>query len=146
MKLLTVNQNIISFLVGFLFSVGLAISGMTQPEKVINFLDFFHWDPSLLFVMVGAISIHSISYFFIKKRKTPVLESKWHIPTRYDITPRLIIGSAIFGIGWGLGGFCPGPATMSLFSGESRSLYFFVAMIAGMLLFRVSEKYLNLKD
>lgn len=138
-------QLLTSFIVGLLFSCGLAMSGMTQPEKVINFLDLKNWDPSLLFVMIGAICTHAPAYFFIKKKKSPLLESKWHIPTRNDITTRLIIGSALFGIGWGLAGFCPGPAVMSLASTDVRSVYFFIAMIIGMLSHRLVEKYIKLK-
>ena len=126
------QQNFVSFFVGLLFAVGLALSGMTQPQKVIGFLNPWSWDPSLLFVMLGAVGIHIITYPLIKRRASPLLDSEWHIPTRKDITPQLILGSALFGIGWGLGGFCPGPGLVSLFSGDFRSVLFVTAMVLGM--------------
>lgn len=140
------KRNAVSFLVGLLFAIGLALSGMTQPEKVIRFLDPWHWDPSLLFVMLGAVGIHLISYPFIKRRPSPLLDTRWHIPSRSDITPRLILGSAIFGLGWGLAGFCPGPALTSLPTGDPRALLFVGAMIGGMLLFKKMEPHLGLRD
>lgn len=146
MKSTLAKQNITSFLVGFLFAIGLAISGMTQPQKVIGFLNPMEWDPSLLFVMLGAVGFNMISYPLIRKKSHPLLDMKWHIPTRKDVTPRLILGSMLFGIGWGLGGFCPGPGVTSLVSGELRSISFVVAMIVGMLLFKKTEPYLRLRE
>ena len=140
------KQNVVSFVVGLLFATGLAISGMTQPQKVIGFLNPWDWDPSLLFVMLGAIGVHLISYPLIRRRSSPLLDTKWHVPTRKDVTTRLIVGSALFGIGWGLAGFCPGPALTSLASGEIRSVLFVGAMIFGMLLFRKTEPYLRLRE
>ncbi len=140
------KQNFVSFFVGFLFAVGLAFSGMTQPQKVIGFLDFFNWDPSLIFVMVGAILVHSLSYPFIRKRKTPLLDTKWHVPTRKDITARLTIGSALFGIGWGMAGYCPGPALSSLSTGDNRTILFVLFMILGMFLVKKTEPYLKLRE
>lgn len=138
---------VVSYIVGLLFAIGLGISGMTQPQKVINFLDFFRsWDPSLLFVMVGAIVIHYSAYFFIRKlRKTPLLDKEWHIPTKKDITPSLVVGSILFGIGWGLGGFCPGPAITSLFSFEIKPIAFIISMIVGMILFRIVDHRFKFK-
>lgn len=140
------KQSVVSFVVGLLFATGLAISGMTQPQKVIGFLNPWDWDPSLLFVMLGAVGVHLISYPLIRRRSTPLLDTKWHVPTRKDITTRLIVGSALFGIGWGLAGFCPGPALTSLASGDTRSALFFGAMIFGMLLFKKTEPYLRLRE
>ena len=140
------KQNFTSFMVGFIFSIGLAISGMTQPQKIIAFLNPWQWDPSLLFVMVGAIGIHIITYPLVRKRSSPVLDTKWHVPTRKDISARLILGSAIFGIGWGLGGFCPGPGVASVTTGDSRAVLFVIAMIIGMILFKKTEPYLKLKE
>ncbi|MEK6773523.1 MAG: DUF6691 family protein [Bdellovibrionota bacterium] len=140
------KQNAVSFVVGFLFAIGLAVSGMTQPQKVIGFLNPWDWDPSLLFVMLGAVGIHLISYPLVKRRSSPLLDTKWHIPTRKDVTARLILGSALFGIGWGLAGFCPGPALTSLASGDVRTVLFVGAMIFGMLLFRKTEPHLKLRD
>lgn len=140
------SQNIVSFIVGFLFAVGLALSGMTQPQKVIGFLNPWDWDPSLLFVMIGAIAVHLVSYPLIRRRASPLLDTKWHVPTRKDITSRLIIGSALFGIGWGLAGYCPGPAFTSLATADIRSVLFVVAMIFGMLLFRKTEPHIKLRE
>lgn len=140
------KQNVVSFVVGLLFATGLAISGMTQPQKVIGFLNPWDWDPSLLFVMLGAVGVHLISYPLIRRRSSPLLDTRWHVPTRKDITARLIVGSALFGVGWGLAGFCPGPALTSLAAGDSGTILFFITMIFGMLLFKKTEKYLNLAE
>lgn len=146
MKVNLAQQNIVSFFVGFLFAIGLAVSGMTQPQKVIGFLNPWEWDPSLLFVMLGAIGVHMISYPLIRRKAHPILDTKWYVPNRKDVTARLILGSAIFGMGWGLGGFCPGPGVTSLTSGDLRSVFFVGSMIAGMLLFKKTEPYLRLRE
>lgn len=113
---------------------------MTKPAKVVAFLDLFgEWDPSLMLVMAGAVGVHFLTYRLIRKRKTPWFSGEWHVPTKKEITPSLIVGSLLFGIGWGLGGFCPGPALVSLASFEVRPLIFVVAMIVGMYLFRVAD-------
>lgn len=140
------KQNLVSFLVGVLFSVGLALAGMTQPQKIIAFLDPWSWDPSLIWVMVGAIGVHVLAYPLIRRKSSPVFEAKWHIPTRKDLTPRLVIGSALFGVGWGLGGFCPGPGMTSLASGDSRAFLFVGAMLAGMIVFKKTEPFLRLRE
>lgn len=146
MKTNQAKQNAVSFLVGFIFAVGLALSGMTQPQKVIGFLDPWHWDPSLLFVMMGAVGVHALSYLFLKRKSSPLLDTKWHLPTRRDLTTRLVLGSAIFGVGWGLAGFCPGPGLTSLASGDLRPLIFVAAMILGMILFKKTAPYLKLRE
>lgn len=146
MKTNFTNQNVISFIVGLLFAIGLAISGMTQPQKIIGFLNPWDWDASLLFVMLGAVGVHLISYPLVKRRSSPLLDTKWHVPSRNDITTRLIFGSALFGIGWGLAGFCPGPALASLATGDIRSVFFVGAMIFGMLLFKKTEPHLRLRE
>ncbi len=146
MKSTLAKQNAVSFSVGLLFAVGLAISGMTQPQQVIGFLDPWNWDPSLLFVMLGAVGVHLISYPLVKRRSSPLLDTKWHVPTRRDVTTRLILGSALFGIGWGLAGFCPGPALTSLAAGDIRSVLFVGTMVFGMLLFKKTEPYLRLRE
>ncbi len=140
------KQNLVSFIVGLLFALGLTVSGMTQPQKVIGFLNPWSWDPSLLFVMIGAIAVHAFSYPLIRRRASPLLDTKWHVPTRQDITTRLVLGSALFGIGWGLGGYCPGPGLTSLFSGDLRSIVFVTSMLVGMLLFKMMEPHLNLRE
>lgn len=130
-----------SFVVGLVFAIGLGLSGMTQPQKVVGFLDLFgHWDPSLIFVMLGAIAVHFITYRIIRRRESPLLSVNWHVPTKTDITPSLLIGGALFGIGWGLGGFCPGPAVTSVASLDGRALVFVAAMIAGMYLFKLLDR------
>jgi len=129
-----------AFVSGMIFSIGLGISGMTQPAKVTAFLDFTgNWDPSLACVMIGAIAVHAILYRVIRRRPTPLFASAFSIPTRQDIDPRLLGGSALFGIGWGLGGFCPGPAVTSLASGHLSVVLFVAAMIGGMSLYKIVE-------
>jgi len=129
-----------AFGAGLVFATGLAISGMTQPGKVTAFLDFFgNWDPSLAFVMLGAILVYAILYRIIRKRSTPLFTSAFLIPARSDIDLRLIGGAALFGIGWGLGGFCPGPAVTSLASGQAAVITFVAAMIAGMYLYKLVD-------
>ena len=133
--------NLVSFISGIIFAIGLGISGMTQPQKVIGFLDIFgDWDPSLMFVMIGAIIVHSISYFTLKKTQKPKLDSKYYIPTDTKINKSLIVGSLLFGLGWGISGFCPGPGIVSLFSGYTASIYFVISMIGGMFLYRLFSK------
>lgn len=134
----SMSNSLAALVVGFIFALGLGISGMTQPQKVVGFLDLFgNWDPSLIFVMVGAIAVHIISYRLIRRRPTPFFDGQWHVPTRKDITLPLVLGSFIFGVGWALGGFCPGPAVTSLASFEIKPLVFVVSMVAGMILFRL---------
>ena len=95
---------------GALFGVGLVLSGMTRADKVIGFLDLFgDWDPTLAFVMMGAIAMHLTLYRIILRRQSPLWGDRFHVPTRRDISPQLVVGAAIFGVGWGLGGYCPGP-------------------------------------
>jgi uncharacterized membrane protein YedE/YeeE len=139
------GQNAVSFVAGVIFAIGLALSGMTQPQKIIGFLNPFAWDPSLLFVMMGAVGVHILAYPAVRRRHTPLLDTQWHVPTRKDLTPRLLLGAAMFGVGWGLGGYCPGPGLTSLASGDSRAIVFTIAMIAGMTLFKKTEPYLGLK-
>lgn len=140
------QQNAVSFVVGFIFALGLGISGMTQPQKIIHFLNPWNWDPSLIFVMIGAVGVHIIAYPLVRKRTSPLLDTRWHVPTRKDITARLFIGSMLFGIGWGLGGFCPGPGVTSLASGDSRVFLFVGAMLLGMIAFKKTEPYLKLRE
>ena len=116
---------------------------MTQPEKVVGFLDIFGaWDPSLAFVMIGAIGFHAVFYRIIMKQDAPLFTKKFMVPGRRDITWRLVVGSALFGIGWGIAGYCPGPGLASLTSLDARPLVFVGAMIVGMLLFRLVDKKL----
>ena len=126
---------IISLLAGLIFGIGLIISGMSNPAKVLNFLDLFGtWDPSLAFVMAGAVIVTFIGYKVVLKRPTPLLHHSFHIPTRNDADVKLVTGASIFGVGWGLGGFCPGPAFVALPLGSTGILAFFPAMLIGMAL------------
>ena len=120
---------------GLVFGIGLGLSGMTQPAKVIGFLDIFGtWDPSLLFVMAGAIAVHFALSRWIRRRERPLFDTRFHLATQAPIDGRLIAGSVIFGLGWGLGGFCPGPAIVALGSGASSAFIFVGAMALGMTL------------
>ncbi|MEC9219333.1 MAG: DUF6691 family protein, partial [SAR324 cluster bacterium] len=130
------KSNIAAFLCGLLFSIGLGISGMTQPHKVIGFLDVFgEWDLSLAFVMGGAVISYLLLQLWIQRRfSTPMLGEKFQFPSRKDLDRSLIFGALLFGLGWGLGGYCPGPAITSLGSVSLNALLFVVAMGMGMLL------------
>ena len=127
---------LISFTCGVVFALGLGIGGMTQPAKVIGFLDFAgKWDPSLAFVMLGAVGVYAIVYgTFIRGSKTHMYAAG-ALPTRTSIDSRLIGGAVIFGLGWGLAGYCPGPALTSIASGSYSALIFAGAMIAGIFIF-----------
>jgi len=129
------------FIVGLLFGLGLILSGMTDPGKVLGFLDLFGaWDPSLAFVMGGAILVGLFAFSLAKKRATNFLGTALHLPKSNQIDSRLVIGSLIFGAGWGLAGFCPGPGLVSMASGNFKGTVFVLAMIAGMIVFEVVER------
>tara|TARA_R110002096_G_scaffold257381_1_gene450823 strand:- start:154542 stop:154952 length:411 start_codon:yes stop_codon:yes gene_type:complete len=128
------NKIIIGFASGLIFGLGLVISGMSNPAKVLNFLDLFgRFDPSLIFVMGGAIAVAFVGYKLVLKRDQPILGELFHIPTRKDIDKNLVLGAAFFGIGWGIGGFCPGPALSAMFLGSEGILYFLPAMFVGLI-------------
>lgn len=132
------------FAAGFLFAIGLVVSGMTNANKVIAFLNIAgKWDPSLGFVMVGAIGMHLVLYRWMLKRDSPIFADKFGIPTRKDIDLRLIIGAALFGAGWGLGGFCPGPALTSIATLTTDALVFVGTMLVGMMLFHGVHRHLT---
>jgi uncharacterized membrane protein YedE/YeeE len=127
-----------AFASGALFSAGLLVSGMTQPAKVQGFLDFFGaWDASLMFVMIGAIGVHAVLRLLIARRAAPVFAPAFEARAKAPIDGRLLLGSAVFGIGWGLGGYCPGPAFVSAGSIAPQAILFVAAMSAGMVLHRV---------
>jgi uncharacterized membrane protein YedE/YeeE len=135
------KNNLAALVVGFIFAIGLGLSGMTQPQKVIGFLDLFgNWDPSLMFVMAGAIAVHFVTYKIIRKRISPLFDKGWHVPTKKDVTPSLVAGSFIFGVGWALGGFCPGPAITSIASFDETPVIFVISMLIGMFIFRIADK------
>lgn len=122
---------------GILFGVGLIVSGMSDPAKVLNFLDLAgQWDPSLAFVMGGATLVTFVGYGLTWRRARPVLENNFDIPSMTRVDARLVVGAAIFGIGWGIGGFCPGPALTSLPLAAPGTLIFVPAMLAGLLIGR----------
>jgi uncharacterized membrane protein YedE/YeeE len=122
---------------GFVFAVGLGISGMTDPRKVIGFLDVTgKWDPSLAFVMMGAIGVHALAAWWARRRLRPVLAASFKLPTLRRVDGRLLAGAALFGAGWGAAGFCPGPALVSLAGLSTGSLVFCSAMVLGAAAFR----------
>lgn len=130
-----------AFLVGLIFGLGLLLSGMTDPAKVIGFLDLFGtWDPSLAFVMGGAIGVGVVPFALAKRRKHSVLGEPMHLPKTTQIDKRLIVGALAFGAGWGLAGFCPGPALVTMAAGELKALVFVVAILAGMAAFNLLEQ------
>jgi hypothetical protein len=132
------NRSLAAFLIGLLFGIGLIVAQMTNPAKVIAFLDITgNWDPSLAFVMAGALGVFGLAYRLSRSRAKPVLAGYFVIPARKDITWQLVVGSLLFGAGWGLGGFCPGPAVVSAAFGDPRVWVFVAAMLAGMVLFRL---------
>lgn len=127
---------LLSFASGLLFAVGLAIAGMTQPSKVVGFLDVAgDWDPSLAFVMMGAIAVYVVANRLVARRSAPLVGSVFHLPTRRDIEPKLVVGAGLFGIGWGLAGYCPGPGLSALAAGGLPVVLFVASMAAGMLVF-----------
>lgn len=129
-------QFFISFISGLIFGLGLIVSGMANPAKVIGFLDIFgQWDPSLAMVMIGAIFVGFFAFRHVKKTHHTLLGEVAHLPTGQHIDRSLILGAAIFGIGWGLAGYCPGPAIGSLLTGSIKPVIFTASMVAGMLLF-----------
>ena len=130
-----------SLLAGLVFGLGLIVSGMANPAKVLGFLDLAGaWDPSLAFVMAGAIAFAALAFALAKKRTVSFLGAAMKLPASRDIDRRLVIGSLLFGIGWGVAGFCPGPGLVALGMGEIKALIFVGAMLAGMGLFELIER------
>ena len=130
-----------AFIAGLLFGSGLILSGMSNPAKVLAFLDLAgRWDPSLLFVMLGAILVAAVAFRAGGERARTVFGATIHLPGARHVDARLILGSVVFGVGWGLVGYCPGPALTSLGVGGWPTLLFVAAMIAGMAVFEVSER------
>ena len=130
-----------SLLAGLVFGLGLIVSGMADPAKVLGFLDLTGaWDPSLAFVMAGAIAVGGLAFAVAKKRTVSFLGAAMKLPTSRNIDGRLVIGSVVFGIGWGVAGFCPGPGLVALGMGEIKALVFVVAMLVGMGAFELLER------
>lgn len=135
------KHRISEFLVGLLFGLGLILSGMTDPGKVIGFLDLSGlWDPSLAWVMAGAIAVGFFAFGIAKKRTVNFLGGALHLPKSHEIDKPLVIGAMLFGAGWGLAGFCPGPALVSFASGNIKGALFVVFMLVGMQLFEIFNR------
>lgn len=136
---------LVQFAIGLIFGLGLIISGMANPAKVLNFLDVGAiaagtWDASLAFVMAGAVAVTFFGFSRVLKLARPVFAERFYVPTRKDIDPRIIAGPAIFGVGWGLAGFCPGPVLTALGFGSASAVIFVAAMCAGMLIARFVDR------
>lgn len=130
-----------ALLAGLVFGIGLLVSGMANPAKVLGFLDLAgQWDPSLALVMGGAVAVGFVAFLFASKRTVSLIGLEMKLPTAGRIDRRLLVGSAIFGIGWGIAGFCPGPALVALGMGEAKAVAFMVAMLLGMGLFELMER------
>lgn len=130
-------STVMQFVLGLLFGLGLIVAGMADPAKVLNFLDFAAistgtWDPSLAFVLGGAAFTTFMGYRIVLRQPKPLFDTQFHLPHKTNIDAPIIIGPAIFGIGWGLAGFCPGPAFVALGSGSLQAVTFVVSMLAGM--------------
>ena len=133
------NDKIISLISGIIFGFGLVISGMTNPEKVLGFLSITHnWDASLIFVMGGAILVFAPFFFLLKNKEVSALGTKVELPKKQDLDKKLVIGSALFGVGWGLVGLCPGPAIAAIATFDPIVIVFLVSMYAGVI---VKKKY-----
>ena len=131
-------SKIISLISGIIFGVGLAISNMINPAKVLGFLNFFdQWDPSLIFVMIGAILTSAPFFFLFKNKNKPLFAETFSIPKIKNIDSKLIVGSSLFGVGWGLVGFCPGPAIASLALANEYTIFFLISMFGGFFLTRL---------
>ncbi len=133
-------KNLVSLTMGVLFSIGLSVSGMINPEKVIGFLDLFGiWDYSLAFVMGGAVGVNLVIFPVILKKR-PVFSKVFHLPTKEKLDLNLVLGSILFGIGWGLGGVCPGPGIVNLARLDIQSVVFVLSMLIGMFLFSIYKR------
>jgi uncharacterized membrane protein YedE/YeeE len=129
-----------AFLSGVLFALGLTLSGMTQPARVLGFLDVAgQWDPTLMFVMGGALAVYAPLFRLILRRKYPLAAASFELPSERHIGPKLLVGSGMFGVGWGLAGMCPGPAIVTLGTLLPQAFVFVAAMVAGALLFRLYD-------
>jgi uncharacterized protein len=130
-----------AFVCGLVFGIGLILSGMANPAKVLGFLDLAgQWDPSLAFVMAGAVALAALGFRLSRTRGTSVLGAPMQLPAASRVDARLVAGSLVFGVGWGLAGFCPGPALVSAGSGQPRAWLFVAAMLAGMAFYAALER------
>lgn len=130
-------KNASALAAGLLFGLGLAISQMVNPKKILDFLDVTgNWDPSLALVMAGAVGVTMLAFRFVVKRKQPIFDSEFHLPRLTKVDRRLLVGSGVFGLGWGIGGYCPGPGIAALSAGSVEALVFVAGMAIGSLLYR----------
>jgi len=137
-------HRVTEFAVGLLFGLGLLLSGMTNPSKVLGFLDLVGaWDPSLALVMGGAILVGFFAFALAKRRRTTFLGGVLRLPTSTQMDKPLVIGSLLFGAGWGLAGFCPGPAVVSMADGQPKALVFVLAMLVGMVGFELMDRFIH---
>lgn len=136
-------RHILTFLIGVLFGTGIALSGMANPAKVLNFFDVAgQWDPSLAFVMGGALITTFLGYRVVLRRRGPVFEPAFALPTHHKIDARLLIGAGVFGVGWGIAGFCPGGALPALGTAKTEVVLFVIALVAGMFMARLGLRWL----
>lgn len=137
-------RNFLTLVSGLLFGLGVTISGMVNPMKVLNFMDITGaFDPTLLFVMGAGLAVTVVGYRLVLRRQTPIFANRFHLPEITAIDARLLGGAALFGIGWGLSGFCPGPAIASLVFGQMQSIAFLAAMAVGMVVTRAFTRKLT---
>lgn len=137
-------KHLVIFLAGVIFSLGLIVSGMVNPAKVLGFLDLFGaWDPSLAFVMGGAVAVTFVGFKLVLKRGKPLFENQFSLPTRIDIDRDLLLGASLFGVGWGLVGLCPGPALAALPVKPFPAIVFMLAMLAGMYVPRLRSRFIR---
>jgi uncharacterized protein len=140
-------RNASALLAGLIFGLGLAISQMVNPEKVLDFLDVSgNWDPSLALVMAGAVGVAMLAFRFVLERKQPMFESEFHLPRMTKVDRRLLIGSGVFGLGWGIGGYCPGPGIAALSGGSLEALVFVAGMALGSVLYQARGRAARLED
>ncbi len=130
-----------AFLSGLIFGLGLLLAGMANPAKVLAFLDITgNWDPSLSLVMGGAIAVSAIGFYLTRQRSAPLFGDSFQVPTNRKLDKRLVLGALGFGVGWGLAGFCPGPALVALGTGSLKAVVFVAAMLIGMMIFEMLER------
>jgi uncharacterized membrane protein YedE/YeeE len=130
-----------AFISGLVFGVGLIVSGLVNPAKVLGFLDITgRWDPSLALVMAGAVAVGAVAFLVAEQRTESLLHAQMRLPATQQVDARLVIGSLLFGVGWGLAGFCPGPALVALGTGLPKAVIFVVSMLAGMAIFELLER------
>jgi uncharacterized membrane protein YedE/YeeE len=136
------NRSLLTaFLSGLIFGVGLLLAGMANPAKVLAFLDIAgHWDPSLALVMGGAIPVSAIGFYLTRQRSAPLFGDNFQVPSNRKLDKRLVLGALGFGVGWGLAGFCPGPALVALGTGSLKPVVFVAAMLSGMVIFEMLER------